>query len=52
MYWLIDSYRAVLVYGQWPKPPVVAAFGAVALIALGLGSWFFLRQKPRFPDLL
>jgi ABC-type polysaccharide/polyol phosphate export permease len=52
MYWLIDSYRLVLVYGEWPRPPVMAAFGTVALLVLVLGSWFFLRQKPRFPDLL
>ncbi len=52
MYWLIDSYRLVLVYGQWPRPPVVAAFAVVALLAFLLGSTFFLRQKPRFPDLL
>lgn len=52
MYWLIDSYRLVVVYGQWPKPPVLAAFASVALVLFALGSTFFLRQKPRFPDLL
>ncbi len=52
MYWLIDSYRLVLVYGQWPRPPVVAAFSVVALLVFVLGTTFFLRQKPRFPDLL
>jgi len=52
MYWLIDSYRNALLYGIWPKPPVAASFGAVALVAFLLGSAFFMRQKPRFPDLL
>jgi len=52
MYWLIDSYRSVLLYGQWPKLPVVASFAAVALVVLSLGITFFMRQKPRFPDLL
>lgn len=52
MYWLIDSYRRVLIYGEWPKIPVVAAFAIVALLVFLLGSTFFLRQKPRFPDLL
>lgn len=52
MYWLIDSYRLVLVYGEWPRPPVIAAFATVALLVLLGGSTFFLRQKPRFPDLL
>jgi len=52
MYWLIDSYRDVLVYGLWPKPEVLAYFGAVSLVLFFLGSLFFMRQKPRFPDLL
>lgn len=52
MYWLIDSYRRVLIYGLWPHPPVLAAFAGVAILLLLLGTTFFLRQKPRFPDLL
>ncbi len=52
MYWLIDSYRRVLIYGLWPQPPIVAAFGTVALLLFAAGSAFFLAQKPRFPDLL
>ncbi|MCY2961467.1 MAG: ABC transporter permease [Planctomycetota bacterium] len=52
MYWLIDSYRRVLIYGLWPQPPVVAAFAGVAIVVFALGAVFFLRQKPRFPDLL
>jgi len=52
MYWLIDSYRSVLLYGQWPKLPVIASFAAVALVVLSVGITFFMRQKPRFPDLL
>jgi len=52
MYWIIDSYRLVVVYGQWPKPPVIAAFAAVGTVLFVVGSTFFMRQKPRFPDLL
>ncbi len=52
MYWLIDSYRRVLIYGLWPNPPIVGAFAAVAVVVFFLGATFFLRQKPRFPDLL
>ena len=52
MYWLIDSYRNALLYGLWPKVMAVTSFGAVALLVFVLGSTFFLRQKPRFPDLL
>ncbi|MCE9594470.1 MAG: ABC transporter permease [Planctomycetes bacterium] len=52
MYWLIDSYRRVLIYGEWPQPLTLAVFGAVALVAFFLGSRFFMAQKARFPDLL
>lgn len=52
MYWLIDSYRNALLYGIWPKVPVLLEFGAVAACLFVLGATFFLRQKPRFPDLL
>jgi lipopolysaccharide transport system permease protein len=52
MYWLIDSYRRVLVYGQLPKPLILVAIGAVGCLFFLLGSTFFMRQKPRFPDLL
>jgi ABC-type polysaccharide/polyol phosphate export permease len=52
MYWLIDSYRSVLLYGHWPQIKVLAAFSLVALVLLAAGSTFFMAQKPRFPDLL
>jgi lipopolysaccharide transport system permease protein len=52
MYWLIESYRRVIVYGLMPQPAILAAIGAVSLLLLLLGVTFFLRQKPRFPDLL
>lgn len=52
MYWLIDSYREVLLYGLWPKPRNVMVLSAVAATLFFLGSTFFMRQKPRFPDLL
>jgi lipopolysaccharide transport system permease protein len=52
MYWLVDSYRNALLWGLWPKLPVLLQFGAVALLLFLGGSLFFLRQKPRFPDLL
>jgi len=50
--WLITCYREVLVYGAWPDPMLVARFAAAGLALLILGSIFFMRHKPRFPDLL
>ncbi len=52
MYWLIESYRRVMLYGQWPQPRIVGVFALVALAVFALGSQFFHSQKPRFPDLL
>ena len=52
MNWLITCWRDVLVYGDWPHPVLVAKFAAVGVVALLIGSAFFLFHKPRFPDLL
>lgn len=52
MYWLIDSYRKVLLWGDWPSLPIVGLFGLVALLVFAGGASFFYAQKPRFPDLL
>lgn len=52
MHWLIDSWRRILVFGQWPNWFRVAEFGAVSVAVLALGSWFFMSQKKRIPDLL
>lgn len=52
MYWLIEAYRAVLLFGQWPPFDSLARFALVALVVLFLGASFFHKSKPRFPDLL
>lgn len=52
MYWVIDAWRGALLFGEWPDWAVLARFAAVALAALVAGTAFFMRQKPRFPDLL
>ncbi|MCA8978733.1 MAG: ABC transporter permease [Planctomycetes bacterium] len=52
MYWLIDSYRDVLIYGDWPRLGFVVQFGVVAVVTFALGAAFFRSQKDRFPDLL
>jgi len=52
MHWLIESYRRVLLYAQWPDVALMARFAVVGLAVLYLGSRFFLSQKRRFPDLL
>ena len=52
MYWLIESYRSVLLFAHWPDPWMLVRFALVALATFLLGSTFFMRQKPIFPDLL
>jgi homopolymeric O-antigen transport system permease protein len=52
MYWLIDGWRAALLFGEWPDWLLLGRFALVAVLLLFLGSRFFLSQKPRFPDLL
>jgi len=52
MHWLVDSYREVLIYGDWPRPELLAGFALAAALTLLAGSTFFMAQKPRFPDLL
>ncbi|MFT5048922.1 MAG: ABC-type polysaccharide/polyol phosphate export permease [Chlamydiales bacterium] len=52
MHWLIDGYRSVLLYDQWPNWLLLARFGLVGLVVLAIGSTFFMSQKRRFPDFL
>jgi len=52
MYWLIDSYRDVLVYGTWPRMEFMVPFAIVAFATFALGAMFFRAQKDRFPDWL
>jgi ABC-type polysaccharide/polyol phosphate export permease len=52
MHWLIHNYREILVYGNWPDWVLLARFAVVGVAVLALGSTFFMKHKPRFPDLL
>lgn len=52
MYWLIESYREVLIYGAWPEPSFLARFAVYAVVTYAVGAAFFRSQKDRFPDLL
>lgn len=52
MYWLIDSYRAVMLFGAWPDWMQILKLAVVAVVMLAAGSSFFMAQKHKFPDLL
>jgi len=52
MHWLIDSYRAILLYGTFPDWTLLGRFALVALVVFAAGGAFFRTHKGRFPDLL
>lgn len=52
MYWLINSYRRVIMLGAWPDPGLLLRFAALSVVVFALGAAFFGRHQQRFPDLL
>ncbi len=52
MHWLISSYRAVLLYGEWPDGWLILRLAAAGLLVFALGGAFFSRHKRTIPDLL
>lgn len=52
MYWLIEGYREVIIYGCAPSWSSLGTFALVSAVLVALGASFFMAQKPRFPDLL
>ena len=52
MYWLIDSYQRVMLYGLWPQWDLLLRFVAVTAVIFALGSRFLMREKRNFPDQL
>lgn len=52
MCWLVDAYRSIVLYAQWPDFGLLARFALVALVVFSVGIAFFMKQKRRFPDLL
>lgn len=52
MYWIIESYRMVLLHAQWPDPWMLARFAVAAILVFIVGASFFKSQRSKFPDLL
>jgi ABC-type polysaccharide/polyol phosphate export permease len=52
MYWLIDSYRVVLIHGLWPDWALFGKFAGLSAVVFFAGAQFFKSQKSTFPDLL
>ena len=52
MYWLINSWRQVLVFDRWPNWELLGRFGVLAVLTFLLGAWVFHKKRDRVPDLL
>jgi lipopolysaccharide transport system permease protein len=45
MYYMMESYRSVLISGFGPHWTLVAIFAAISLVTFALGAAFFRRFK-------
>ena len=52
MHAIVESYRSLILLGQPPAWPGVAALGAWALIAFLVGHRVFVRMQPAFADVI
>jgi ABC-type polysaccharide/polyol phosphate export permease len=52
MYWLITSYREVLLFNRMPNVEILGSFTIAALVIFTIGASFFQSQRDKFPDLL
>jgi lipopolysaccharide transport system permease protein len=52
MYWLIDSYQRVMLYGLWPQWDLLLRLVLVTIVVFALGARFLMREKRSFPDQL
>lgn len=49
---LIESYRAVTLYGELPNPAYVALAAVTSIVIFGFGYWYFKRVEWMFADLI
>ena len=52
MYWLIESWRRVLVFDLWPNWALFGRFVILAIAVFLLGAWALRSKQSRIPDLL
>lgn len=52
MYWFIEIFRDVTLFGLWPDPKFLGMFTAAAFLMFWLGGRFFKKHESEFPDLL
>lgn len=49
---LIESYRSVLLYDQWPNWDHLLSAAVVSVVLLLVGYWFFKRVESAFADII
>ena len=47
---IINAYRDVLMYGQWPKVLPLVLIGAVSIVAIFVGHHILLRASNKFVE--
>ncbi|QDV09491.1 ABC-2 type transporter [Planctomycetes bacterium Poly30] len=52
MYWFVEMFREVTLFGIWPSLGYLFPFAAVAAVTYWIGLRFFKKHEPSFPDLL
>ncbi len=52
MHWLIDAWRDVVIFSEWPEPMLLLRLALVSVGIFALGATFFRSQQDKFPDLL
>lgn len=50
MAWVLEGYRAILVYGQWPSPFTMGKILAFGSVMLAAGLYCFARVSARFDE--
>jgi lipopolysaccharide transport system permease protein len=49
---IIDSYRRIILLGEWPSFPYLVLGGAVSVVLLIVGYWYFKRSEAAFADII
>lgn len=52
MYWYVEMFREVALFGIWPSLGHLLPFTAVTAVTFWIGTRFFKKHEPNFPDLL
>ncbi len=49
---IIDSYRRIILLGEWPSFPYLVLGGLVSLVLLIIAYWYFKRSEAAFADII